>query len=206
MRGKPVQVCILLLFILLLVNCGKPADSSEAVSENNADISQKSSSSPEDNKYSDKKSEKKEIFGVWKLDKVVLKSDMVDGTSKEALVIDEEDYLGYEVEYTSEFFRLGQDKYPNPIYNIEYRTASSYNDGGRYKLPDFFGFINDSDIVVDGKSEYGQYWSELPLKVYDITFTEEHFIPVGTQIVVLNDDTILVGIWGKIILAHRVNE
>jgi hypothetical protein len=37
-----------------------------------------------------------------------------------------------------------------------------------------------------------------------VTFKENYFTPVGTQIELLNENVILVGVWGDIILAHRV--
>ncbi len=145
-----------------------------------------------------------EIYGIWNLEKVVLKSEAYDGTSKEALGgIDEEDYVGLELEFTDKYLRLGEDKFPNPKYTLEYMTVTEYNDGGKYILPDVFSFIQDENIIIVNREKYKSL-SEVPLKFYQAKFKKDYFIPVGTQVVMLNNDTMLVGIWGKIILAHRV--
>jgi hypothetical protein len=145
-----------------------------------------------------------EIFGRWDLEKVVLKSKAYDGTSKEALGdIDEVDYVGLELEFTDKYLRLGEDEFPNPEYILEYMTVAEYNEGGKYILPDIFSFIQDESINIINREKYKSL-SEVPLKLYQAKFKEDYFIPVGTQVVMLNNDTMLVGIWGKIILAHRV--
>jgi hypothetical protein len=138
------------------------------------------------------------------LEKVVLKSEAYDGTSKEALGgIDEEDYVGLELEFTDKYLRLGEDEFPNPEYILEYMTVAEYNEGGKFKLPSTYGFIIDEGIDIANSEKYNDL-SEVPLKFYQAKFKEDYFIPVGAQVVMLNNDTMLVGIWGKIILAHRV--
>jgi hypothetical protein len=145
-----------------------------------------------------------EIFGRWNLEKVVLKSEAYDGTSKEALGgIDEEDYVGLELEFTDKYLRLGEDEFPNPEYILEYMTVAEYNEGGKFKLPSTYRFIIDEGIDIANSEKYNDL-SEVPLKFYQAKFKEDYFIPVGAQVVMLNNDTMLVGIWGKIILAHRV--
>lgn len=145
-----------------------------------------------------------EIFGIWNLEKVVLKSEAYDGTSKEALGgIDEEDYVGLELEFADKYLRLGEDEFLNPEYILEYMKVPEYNDGGKFRLPSFYEFIENENINIVNSEKY-KSWSELPLKFYQVKFKEDYFIPVGTQVILLNNDTMLVGIWGKIILAHRV--
>lgn len=145
-----------------------------------------------------------EIFGTWNLEKVVLKSDAYDGTDKEALGgIDEEDYVGLELEFTDKYLRLGKDEYLNPEYILENMKVPEYNDGGKFRLPSFYEFIENENINIVNSEKY-ESWSELPLKFYQVKLKDDYFIPVGTQVILLNNDTILVGIWGKIILAHRV--
>ena len=78
-----------------------------------------------------------------------------------------------------------------------------YNDGGKFRLPSFYEFIENEDINIVNSEKY-ESWSELSLKFYQVKFKDDYFIPVGTQVILLNNDTMLVGIWGKIILAHRV--
>lgn len=147
---------------------------------------------------------KPEIFGTWSLEKIVLKSEAYDGTSKEALGgIDEEDYVGLELEFTDKYLRLGEEKFLYPKYILEYMTVAEYNDCGKYKLPSTYGVILDQNIDIANSEKY-EWLSEIPLKFYQANFDEDYFIPVGTQVVVLNNDIMLVGIWGKIILARRV--
>ncbi|WP_010247963.1 hypothetical protein [Acetivibrio cellulolyticus] len=145
-----------------------------------------------------------EIFGIWHLGKIVLKSDAYDGTSKDALGgIDEEEYVGLELEFTDKFLRLGKDKFLNPEYTLEYMSVAKYNDGGKFRLPDVYSFIHDENVNIVNREKYKSL-SEVPLKFYQASFKEDYSIPVGTQVVMLNNDTMLVGIWGKIILARRV--
>ena len=193
------------------IDDSKGSESSKTISENKPTIS------PENNNYALNAGDKNEkldstnneesrleIFGVWCLEKIALKSDAYDGTSKEALGgIDEEDYVGLELEFTDKFLRLGKDKFLNPEYTLEYMTVTKYNDGGKFRLPDVFGFIHDENINIVNRKKYKSL-SEVPLKFYQAKFKEDYFIPVGTQVVVLNNDTMLVGIWGKIILARRI--
>lgn len=149
------------------------------------------------------KSEYNDFFGVWQLERVVLKSKAYDGTSTEALGgIDEEEYLGFELEFLPESFRLGENIYEKPVYYLKYTTCEEYNNGGNYILPDFYGFLNEEDIIIENSDKYTET-SLVPLKYLEVTFEEEYFIPVGTQCVLLNSDTMLVGIWGKVILAHK---
>jgi len=150
------------------------------------------------------------FFGVWSLDKVVLRSKMYsDDITKNGDVIpfDVEDYLGYEVEYSSEYFRLGEEKYNNPQYNLSTVTVDEYEAGGKFRLtagyPSVQEFIENGGIKVDRMDDYG-YIGELPLECLRIRFEEDYFIPVGTQCIILNDDTMLIGLWGKIIIAHRI--
>jgi len=143
------------------------------------------------------------IFGKWKLDKIALKSDAYDGTSSEAGEKNEEHYLGKELEYTDKYLRLGEKMFLNPKYTLEYMKISEYDDGGKFRLPDFYGYILNEKINIENKENYKDL-SDVPLKFFNVTFDKDYFIQVGTQVVMLDKDTMLVGIWGKIILAHRV--
>ena len=56
------------------------------------------------------------------------------------------------------------------------------------------------------------YTSKTMLLMFDVDFSEQvsyrqySFIPIGTQCVLLNDDTMIVERWGKTLLAHKVKE
>lgn len=60
----------------------------------------------------------------------------------------------------------------------------------------------DTIYILD---EY-EYMGDVSLVYFVILFDEHHFTPVGTQCVLLNENTMLVVVWGKIILAHRVEK
>ena len=150
------------------------------------------------------------FFGVWSLDSIVLKSEMYsDDISKngEIIPVDVEDFLGYELEYNSQFLRIREEKYDDPEYTLIYQTVDKYEEGGKFRLtvgfPSFHEFIENENIKINGMEEY-DYLGDIPLQIYDVSFIQEYHIPVGSQLVVLNDDMILIGVWGKIILAHRV--
>lgn len=190
---------------------GKGSESTKTISENKSNISSENNNdvlnAGDKNKKLDptnNEESKLEIFGVWLLEKIALKSDSYDGTSKEALGgIDEEDYVGLELEFTDKYLRLGKDKFLNPEYTLEYIKAPEYDNGGKFRRPSFGDFIENENINIENSEKY-ESWSEVPLKFYQAKFKKDYFIPVGTQVVVLNNDTMLVGIWGKIILARRV--
>lgn len=157
--------------------------------------------------------EEPSFFGVWSIDKVALISKMYTGTTKdgdlEENLFDPADYLGYEIEYSSEFFRLGDEKYVEPEYVLSYTTVEKHQNGGIYRLPSLYGFIIEEGITLDKMNEY-ENMSDIPLQRFDVKFKADvkyekySFIPVGTQCVLLNKDTMLVGVWGKILLARRV--
>lgn len=151
------------------------------------------------------------FFGTWRIEKVAVISKMYTGTtldgSREEDLYDSADYIGYELEYSSQFFRLGDAKYENPKYAIKYNTVDQVDSGGIFRSPSLYEFIAEEEIKINNEETYT---SETPLICFDINFKETihyekyDFIPVGTQCVLLNNDTMLVGLWGKILVAYRV--
>ncbi len=120
--------------------------------------------------------EKYDFFGTWRIEKVALTSEMYTGTTldgvREEDLYDSEDYLGYELEYSSKIFRLGDAKYKNPNYVITDITIKSFDDGVEFEE--------------------------------EIAYKKYNFVPVGTQCVLLNHDIMLIGLWGKVLIAYRV--
>ena len=60
------------------------------------------------------------FFGTWRIEKVAVISEMytgtiLDGVAEEDLY-DSEDFLGYELEYTPQYFRIGDEKYDMILY------------------------------------------------------------------------------------------
>ena len=111
------------------------------------------------------------LYGTWYIDSAVLKSEMYTGTTmdgwSEEDLYDPADYIGFEIEYSSQFFRLGTEKYNNPIYSVEKETLFGFNEGGDFKLPSFLQLIDEKEI--DTKTvQIGN-----TVMLYDIEFDEE---------------------------------
>lgn len=154
-----------------------------------------------------------DFYGVWHIDKAVLQSKMYAGTTQdgdfEKNLYDPEDYIGLEVEYDPEYFRLGSERYNSPEYVFTSRTVKDVNDGGKFYNPDIYEFLLDESIEVIHANHYDSL-AEVPLLQIEIRFSKEvsydnyDFIPVGTQCIILDEDTMLIGLWGKSLLAHRI--
>ena len=52
------------------------------------------------------------FFGTWYIEKVAVISEMYTGTTKDGVaeedLYDSEDFVGYELEYTADYFRIGK--------------------------------------------------------------------------------------------------
>ena len=155
-----------------------------------------------------------DFYGVWHIDKAVLQSDMYTGTTEdgdfEENLYDPTDYIGMEIEYTPEYFQLGRERYNNPKYVLTDRTVKDINDSGKFYDPDIYEFIMDEEIEIFDAEKF-DYLAEVPLFQVEVGFDKEvsygefDFIPVGTQCAILNEGTMLIGLWGKILLAHRIS-
>lgn len=151
------------------------------------------------------------FYGTWRIEKVALVSDMYTGTTLdgdfEENLYDSEDFLGYELEYTDRYFRIGDKKYKNPEYVIEYETVGAIDRGIRSRPVDLHTFLAREEILVNNEEDYT---GETLLLRFDVDFADEvsygkfNFIPVGTQCILLNEDTMIVDIWGKVLLARRI--
>ena len=150
------------------------------------------------------------FFGTWRIEKVAVISDMYTGTTLEGGLeedlYDSENFLGYELEYAPQYFRIGDEKYEVPEYVVSYRTVHDFNVGGKF-WPDLYTFIGEEEIKINNMDDYT---SETLLMQFDVNFTGQvfygqyDFIPIGTRCVLLNDDIMIVGTWGKTLLAYRV--
>lgn len=153
-----------------------------------------------------------DFYGVWNIDKVVLQSKMYTGTIMdgdfEENIYDSADYIGMEIEYDPDYFRLGSEVYTNPEYAITNMTVKKINEGGIFYNPDLYEFIIKNKIQIFNENNY-EYLSEVPLLQVEVNFSEEikygdlSFIPVGVQTIVLNENTMLIGLWGEILLAYK---
>lgn len=97
------------------------------------------------------------LFGTWRIDKAVLWSEMYTGTIKDGVdeedLCDPESFIGYELEYSKEMFRLGDKEYDNPKYNETYVTLEEFNHGGRFQTPEVYDIIENLNIKVGNKKQ-----------------------------------------------------
>lgn len=132
----------------------------------------------------------------------------LDGDFEEN-IFDPEDFVGYTLRYSEESFSLGDVEYANPCYLVSEITVGEYNEGGGFRNPDLFSLIAEEEIEVEGAANTLNL-SQARLTRVDVTFDYEtnysdySFIPVGTQVALLDYNTMLIGVWGKILLAHRI--
>lgn len=144
--------------------------------------------------------------GTWKIDRVVLISDMYTGTTLDGVdesdLFDSEDYIGYELEYTEQYFRLGDAMYENPQYIQSETTIDLFQKGGRYFAPtNLYALVKEEDILFD---TYDDSLIEMKVEFENsVKFDTYDFIPVGTEVVFLDENTLLVGWWGKILIAYK---
>ncbi len=156
---------------------------------------------------------KKILYGEWQIDRAVLKSNMYTGTSLdgdfENNIFDPEDYVGYILRYSEESFSLGDVEFANPSYLVSEITVAEYNEGGDFRNPDLYTLIAEEEIEVGG-AENTLNLSQVKLMRIDVKFDYETnyqdypIIPVGTQAVLLNSNTMMIGVWGKVLLAYRI--
>lgn len=151
--------------------------------------------------------EKLKIYGTWSLDKIILSSKDYIGEKDwgDGHIFNEKQYVGYEVEYTPEYFRLREQKFFSPMYSVSEFKFYDFNNNGNFKYPDLYEVVKKEGIKVNKMEEY-EDMGDIPLAYFLVMFEENNFIPVGTQSVLLNENTMLVGVWGDVILAHRVEE
>lgn len=154
--------------------------------------------------------ERKPFYGTWYIEKVAMVSKMYTGTTldggDEEDLFASEDFIGYELEYTNRYFRIGDKKYKNPEYEIEYHTVGRVQSGGNFR-PGINTLIAEEGIKINNEEEYDSETSLLWFNVdfpYEVSYEKYDFIPVGTQCILLNEDTMIVGIWGKTLLARRI--
>lgn len=153
------------------------------------------------------------LYGTWRIEKSVLKSEMYTGTTldggSEEDLYDPKDYIGLELEYSPQLMRLGTAEYAQPKYSVEEESIESINSGGDFKTPDIYGLIADEEIPIFNEEAYNSITDALVTIVkidfeYEVAYDGYDFIPVGTQVILLNEDTMLLGLWGEILMAHRI--
>lgn len=159
--------------------------------------------------------ENNSFYGVWILEKVLFNLQHI-GENQEDLYgipVNVEDYLGYELELSSEFVRLGNRRMYEPEYskhlsgeggfflNHEVTWESDYFE----TISDFIDYFNEKnqnlgEIVADSNYPHfrnilisypnPQFFQGVHL---DPDFNGYRFNPLFQHITILNDDYILVG-------------
>ncbi len=154
------------------------------------------------------------LYGTWKIDSAVLISDIYTGTTKDGVLAEDlynpDDYKGFELEYAETYFRLGEETYKNPLYSVEVRSIEDigYYDG-HFRNPTLEGFIMEQQIKVYNETDC-PWLALVELPTFRVEFDDKvsyeqyDFIPMGRVVTLLNDDTMLVGDWGRVVIAYRV--
>lgn len=199
---------VVIVVLACLITCGCQPSTSENINEARMSIE------VDENLSQDAKIEvKKVLYGEWLIDRVALVSNMYTGTSLdgdyENNIFDPEDYVGYILRYSEESFSLEDVEFVNPNYLVSEITVGGYNEGGDFKNPDLFTLIAEEEIEIEGAantlnlSQVKLMWIDVKFD-YETSYQNYSFIPVGTQVVLLNSNTMMVGVWGKVLLAYRI--
>ena len=203
-----ISKAVVIIVLICFITCGCEKITPESYHEESTPIEA-------DNNFIQDLSidETKILNGEWQIDRAVLQSNMYTGTSLdgdfENNIFDSEDYVGYILRYSEDSFSLGDVEYANPSYSVSQITVKEYNEGGGFRNPDLYTLIAEEEIDVEGNADTPDLYQARLIRV-DVTFDYEtdyldySFIPVGTQVVLLDHNTMLVGVWGKIMLAYRI--
>ena len=174
------------------------------------------------------------FFGTWILSEVVLKtagySDDIT-KNQEVIPFEVEDYIGQEIEFTPLYVRIDDEKCLDPQYTIKVITSDEYQALGAFHRTtenDLFAgkpyfpsatqfFLQFKENEIDESFEYitinYDYFDYRHMSLDEILIEidkdpnlEHYFNPLGRGFLLLDDDIMLVGTWGKIILAYKVND
>ena len=205
------KILFLFLFVITItsMSCNQKSFYTEAETSNNitelSDITEEVSIDHDEESNTDRDIENLKIYGTWSLDKIILSSKDYIGEKNwgDGHIFNEKQYVGYEIEYTPEYFRLGEQKFSSPMYEVSDIKFYNFNDNGDFEQPDLYEFVKKEEIKIHKMDEY-ENMDDIPLDYFLVSFEENNFIPVGTQCVLLNENTMLVGVWGNVILAHRI--
>lgn len=143
--------------------------------------------------------------GKWKIDKVAVISEWYTGTEKDGWIeeFDSEDFLNIDLEYYDDKILIGDQEFLNPKYEYEIMTVMEFDRaGGRFRVPSLYDCFEENNIEIEN-DEVTVVVIRFP---YEAAYFPYSFIPVGDNIVLLNDEYMLVGTWGKILLAHKISD
>ena len=101
------------------------------------------------------------FFGTWYIEKVAVISEMYTGTTKDGVaeedLYDSEDFVGYELEYTADYFRIGENKYYGQRDGMELHLLVyiDFEETVFYETYDFipvgtrFTLLNEDTMLVE---------------------------------------------------------
>ena len=215
MKKRMIQCCVVfaVLIVLVISDMVILKNSNTIPTSPDGYLNQQVENAEENSERNVSIEETKILYGEWQIDRAVLESTMYTGTSLdgdfENNIFDPEDYVGYILRYSEESFSLGDVEYVNPCYLVREITVGEYNEGGVFRNSDLLTLIAEEEIEVErnaispNMSQARLLWVDVAFD-YEADYLDYSFIPVGTQVVLLNYDTMLVGVWGKILLAYRI--
>lgn len=155
------------------------------------------------------------FFGTWRIEREViipeLTPELTSGMPLEEAMFVTTDFIGYELEYTGEYYREGEptSRYPyNPVlqertaedphYAIKYITLSEFNHWGILQ-PYLEQLIEEEVIKINNMEDYDEE-ETLLLQVRHRLWGHEE---LEKKCTLLNDDMMLIEDRGRIFFARR---
>lgn len=164
-----------------------------------------------------------DIYGTWHIDKMVMERYIETPDEeyprlwycdiREQYEYEPEGYIGLELEYTEDFLRIGDQAYQNPRYTFDIATIEELNGYDSWE-PTFYQYIEEEGIILKGEKDGDISRCKLPWVLVYVDYGQKYidkngeeypFPPIGDECVLLNDDTMLLGTWGKILMATRID-
>lgn len=149
------------------------------------------------------------LYGVWLIDSVLLCSESFMSDAQRNDLSECEKFIGCELEYNSDGIRLEKNDYSNPIYAQSFINFQTYNIDSGFQMPGLYGVVENGDVElfeeVDMHKLSGIDLPSFRISVEEnITFADGDYLPIGTSVVMLNDNAILVDYMGNYMIAYRV--
>jgi len=172
------------------------------------------------------------FFGVWHISEAVLYRRTIydlDHEFRYSIAVDILDFLGWELEFSHNFVRLGERKMYDPNYRILSMPSELYLFGSNviwveeyfYSPHDFINILSERGVIIGYESDITNtlYVKDVFISYPDpLMFRGElfdpdpelfeqniAFNPLFEGFVLLNNDYMLVGRAGILLLAYRIN-
>ena len=149
------------------------------------------------------------LYGVWLIDSVLLCSESFMSDAQRNDLSEYEKFIGCELEYNSDSIRLEKNDYSNPIYAQSFINFQTYNIDSGFQMPGLYGVVEEGYIeLFEEVNMHKLSGIDLPsfsISVEEnITFADGNYLPIGTSVVMLNNNAILVDYMGNYMIAYRV--